>query len=206
MDAATLTAENIKTVIETGSLKMRICWSCKTATYDKILACSGCCTAYYCNKECQRKDWSRHASVCKKYAGNNKLVHQLDAHAKSLTMSDLPSTQHETAPMGFVVQIKNTKAYLDLLDNGTKLSGIPRIDETTEKDCFTIDKETFVSFWHHTDESFIENYAFILYLLDFQEDIDVMFDVFQEQRDNGHIPVVVYSHDLRHYCVWYVDQ
>src|SRR5690348_13624217 len=126
MDAAKLSVENVKTVMETGSLKLKICWSCKTGTYDKIQTCSGCETAYYCNVECQKADWVRHAGVCKKYAGNNKLIHQLDAHAKSLTLANLPVT--DASPMGYIVQIKNTKTYLDLLGKGMKLSSLPCVE------------------------------------------------------------------------------
>lgn len=26
--------------------------------------CSGCQTAYYCSRECQRKDWKSHKKMC----------------------------------------------------------------------------------------------------------------------------------------------
>ena len=33
---------------------------------EGMLKCTNCLKSYYCNAECQRKDWERHKSFCQK--------------------------------------------------------------------------------------------------------------------------------------------
>jgi hypothetical protein len=33
---------------------------------SKLLTCSGCLTTFYCSKECQKIDWKKHKTHCKK--------------------------------------------------------------------------------------------------------------------------------------------
>ena len=43
------------------------CWMCKstrTPIGTKLLSCQGCSKAMYCSKECQKKDWKNHKSIC----------------------------------------------------------------------------------------------------------------------------------------------
>ncbi|KZP25866.1 hypothetical protein FIBSPDRAFT_929063 [Athelia psychrophila] len=40
---------------------------CRASTdHDELLRCGGCLKEFYCNKECQRMDWSSHKSSCQK--------------------------------------------------------------------------------------------------------------------------------------------
>lgn len=42
------------------------CASCLVTSESLLLMCSGCKSAHYCNKECQKKDWSNgHKQQCK---------------------------------------------------------------------------------------------------------------------------------------------
>lgn len=41
------------------------CWCCGATPQAPKLKCSGCYSVYYCNIECQRKDWSQHKTECK---------------------------------------------------------------------------------------------------------------------------------------------
>lgn len=50
---------------ETGPIH-RSCWSCRaTIPQGKSMRCSQCKIAYYCNVECQKKDWLTHKEKCK---------------------------------------------------------------------------------------------------------------------------------------------
>lgn len=43
----------------------KVCGACKSNN-GKLKACSRCESIYYCNKECQLKDWKQHKVVCQK--------------------------------------------------------------------------------------------------------------------------------------------
>lgn len=43
-----------------------ICQNCKRKPQTGLRACKGCGEVYYCSVDCQKKDWRRHKSVCKK--------------------------------------------------------------------------------------------------------------------------------------------
>ena len=44
-------------------LQCRRCKKC--ALGKKLMRCSRCQSSFYCSRECQRKDWTRHKKVCK---------------------------------------------------------------------------------------------------------------------------------------------
>jgi hypothetical protein len=41
------------------------CLFCCKVSESKLQKCSKCLKAYYCNVECQRRDWSKHKKLCK---------------------------------------------------------------------------------------------------------------------------------------------
>ena len=48
-----------------AQVREKICWNCQT-TQTKLLKCTGCRRAQYCDKECQIEDWGRHEDYCVK--------------------------------------------------------------------------------------------------------------------------------------------
>ena len=65
--------DNLKLEIRTGLSFLRIvdktCKSCENKNKKQLKRCSKCEVVYYCNKECQRKDWKEHKIEC---VNNNK--------------------------------------------------------------------------------------------------------------------------------------
>jgi hypothetical protein len=62
-------AANMCTRVVDGRFAERRCAGCAVWQADtdrKLERCSGCMTAYYCGRECQRKDWPAHKLVCGK--------------------------------------------------------------------------------------------------------------------------------------------
>ena len=47
-----------------GEAPTFICFTCGKAA-PKLLTCSQCHRAHYCDRECQRKDWPRHKKACR---------------------------------------------------------------------------------------------------------------------------------------------
>ena len=58
--ATTLAKEELPSFLECLS---KTCWSCSTRP-EKLLVCSRCKKAQYCNAECQKKDWKKHKKNC----------------------------------------------------------------------------------------------------------------------------------------------
>lgn len=51
--------------------QVHCCNSCQAANV-KLLRCGKCSAAFYCNAECQKKDWTRHKKVCISYERNQQ--------------------------------------------------------------------------------------------------------------------------------------
>ena len=63
------------------------CDYCKNLKANNvILKCSRCLTTYYCDKTCQRADWSRHKNEC------GKINHDKDSNIKKITVPNLNTT------------------------------------------------------------------------------------------------------------------
>ena len=45
-----------------GGRRRRICWMCHAQ--GRLLKCSGCMRARYCDQRCQEADWARHGGYC----------------------------------------------------------------------------------------------------------------------------------------------
>jgi hypothetical protein len=47
--------------------KIRVCRWCKNTDRGKAKykICTGCRSAYYCSKKCQKRDWEKHKLICK---------------------------------------------------------------------------------------------------------------------------------------------
>ena len=53
--------------IITEGKKEKICWNCHASATDlgaRLLKCSSCRKARYCDPECQQEDWGRHRQFC----------------------------------------------------------------------------------------------------------------------------------------------
>lgn len=63
------------------------CYAVQDKPLEKIMKCSGCKTAVYCNATCQRDDWSRHQKACQ---------NQDPRAARMLTIRKFVKTEIET--------------------------------------------------------------------------------------------------------------
>jgi len=60
----------IREVIVNNRWCNKICDTClNKRDPDKLMHCGRCCLTFYCNRECQRKDWDRHKLRCCKPDG-----------------------------------------------------------------------------------------------------------------------------------------
>ncbi|KAL8577205.1 hypothetical protein ACOMHN_061332 [Nucella lapillus] len=61
---------------------MEVCAQCgQRGSADIIRQCSGCKTARYCSRPCQKQHWARHKTVCRR--AQNKSVHGKDSNQRS---------------------------------------------------------------------------------------------------------------------------
>jgi hypothetical protein len=178
------------------SLKIRVCWGCRKQTIEKLLVCGGCKTAYYCNAICQQNDWSNHENRCGQVRGDGQLRHRIDNFAKSLSRDKIPKTN-----IGYIIQIKNSNKFLELVDGGLDLSAMPLVSRDIKHKGYTVDKDIFVSFAYNNMVDFIENYRFILYLMDMLEDITIFERIIKEHVQQGKPTLIIYSHDIKHYTL-----
>lgn len=187
-----------------GTIKIRGCWYCQKKTGKRLLICGGCKTSYYCDNECQRKDWALHKVKCKEIKGQGQLRHSIDKFTKGLTRDKIPTKDI----LGYFIQIKETKKFNQLIADGLDLSDITKMPLVISEDnnnCYTPDESIFVSFTYTNMERMIKNYEFILYLTDMEEDINKSRSVFEDMTKKGKIMLVVYVHDLKHYALEIMD-
>ena len=63
-DQALTKPSKAKAVAKKGGSRRRVCFHCGRAS-AKCRSCGQCHRAWYCNQDCQRKDWKRHKSACR---------------------------------------------------------------------------------------------------------------------------------------------
>ncbi|KIK81444.1 hypothetical protein PAXRUDRAFT_832866 [Paxillus rubicundulus Ve08.2h10] len=84
-----------KEVIKTYKSATRVaCTKCGTIL-DKILTCQRCKSVWYCSKQCQKNDWSRHKPICtpvERSSGILKLIENILANALLYNMIALCTT------------------------------------------------------------------------------------------------------------------
>ncbi len=103
---------HIKDTIENRPLtiiKTRVCYNCHTSTKEKLLRCSACKYAYYCSRECQREDWSKHKIDCNKF---KEVKSQQLGIMENLKKRDIIITHSDI--YGYVVKVINTEEFLKL--------------------------------------------------------------------------------------------
>ncbi len=63
--APILSQTDMETPDDTVSIALRVCYHCGKAEDEqlKLRKCSGCSSALYCSKECQKEQWKTHKSV-----------------------------------------------------------------------------------------------------------------------------------------------
>lgn len=57
--------DDFKNIVDLSHENFKKCNTCRIQS-TKMKKCSGCEKVYYCNAECQKKDWSNHKKECKK--------------------------------------------------------------------------------------------------------------------------------------------
>ena len=68
---------NVNRMLRTGGRSCNCCGVTAEVT-QKLLLCSACESASYCNKECQKLHWKEHRPVCKQSTdGKKKIVENL---------------------------------------------------------------------------------------------------------------------------------
>ena len=116
----TLSDENNKTLIKSLnenpnkdiSIKFRICAFCSSGTIDKLQQCSICKVNYYCNIDCQKKDWPVHKTDCKEKQQLHSLNNELQQYFTELTDDWIPG--HEKNIKAAILYVHNSEAFLRL--------------------------------------------------------------------------------------------
>lgn len=185
------------------NFKVRACNFCRTFTYDKLKVCGGCKTIYYCSSECQKLDWVKHKSVCQKMAGQGKLKHAIDSYTKNLKLADLPHNGSLDKLFGYVIQIKDTAKFLELVKSPQSNTQPLELVKSQPLNTRPLDDNNgiYVSFCWSNAEDFTHNFMFISDLIDMDANYNSWLKVFKDCRDKGVVPLVGYSHDLKHYCL-----
>ena len=49
---------------------------------EEMKKCSGCKLLYYCNRDCQRKDWEKHGDKCKKIKNHLTELAKMEAELR----------------------------------------------------------------------------------------------------------------------------
>ena len=107
--------------------KFRSCASCGYTTVDKLLQCSSCKVTYYCNAECQRKDWSQHKAVCQQNKQEKPILEILFNYCTSLNRSRVKTIDDDII-VGAILIIKDVQEFLKLDDKDVFTLGC--IDKT----------------------------------------------------------------------------
>ena len=108
--------------------KFRFCAVCGNSTIDKVLQCSSCRVVYYCNRECQRKDWSRHKGDCQQHKQQKPTVEALTKYCASLNRSRI-ETFYVGQTMGAFLIINDVQEFLKLDDKHVFSMIDPRPDK-----------------------------------------------------------------------------
>jgi hypothetical protein len=70
-----------------GIMSQQTCSACSEAPAGKLLRCSGCQHAWYCNSTCQRAHWKSHKAECKKVK-EAKIRENMEVGAEELIEAD----------------------------------------------------------------------------------------------------------------------
>lgn len=100
------------------------CNACKTVKQDP-LQCTGCRKVYYCDKNCQSKDWNVHKSVCK-YINKKKVLEvsksleeQVGSFVNTVSLDDL---DHNIGVVRRLKYVSSDKKYVvDRISEGFEL-------------------------------------------------------------------------------------
>eukprot|EP01084_Bolivina_argentea_P139960 246175_1 len=75
------------------------CSWCKSLNATSV--CSRCKSAYYCNSECQRKQWNEHKKVCKKRKSITPItntINNININSKPSSITSKPNTNDQINP------------------------------------------------------------------------------------------------------------
>ena len=107
------------------SVTFRICAFCSSSTIDKLQQCTGCKVTYYCNTDCQKKDWSLHKTDCKEKQRLRPSNIQLQQYSESLTNDSIPD--HDSNVRAVILCITKTEVFL-------RLKALPLCNTSNDKE------------------------------------------------------------------------
>ncbi|KAJ7054548.1 hypothetical protein C8F01DRAFT_1161975 [Mycena amicta] len=85
-----------------------VCFSCKKRGVE-LHRCSGCHTFYYCSRECQKRDWKNHKTICTKYLMQSAFGDRLeDAIEQSRDQKLVRTTANILGDLARTVEIHRT--------------------------------------------------------------------------------------------------